>query len=46
MPTPDLCTEEEVSRLVHSFYGSVRGDRRLGPIFDTHVHDWEVAQGV
>ena len=41
MPTPDLCTEEEVSQLVHSFYGTVRGDPRLGPIFDAHVRDWD-----
>jgi hemoglobin len=40
MPTPDLCTEEEVHRLVHGFYAQVREDPLLGPIFDTHVHDW------
>jgi hemoglobin len=41
MPTPDLCTEEEVHQLVHQFYASVRDDARLGPIFDAHVRDWE-----
>lgn len=41
MPTPDLCTEEEVQRLVHGFYDQVRVDPVLGPIFDAHVRDWE-----
>ena len=41
MPSPDLCTEEEVSRLVHGFYDLVRQDEVLGPIFDAHVHDWD-----
>ncbi|NKE67935.1 group III truncated hemoglobin [Ramlibacter sp. RBP-2] len=40
MPTPDLCTEEEVSGLVHAFYDRVREDDALGPIFDRHVNDW------
>jgi hemoglobin len=38
--TPEICTEEEVSTLVHSFYDRVRRDEVLGPIFDTHVDDW------
>lgn len=41
MPTPDLCTEEEVTRLVHSFYGGVRQDAVLGPIFEAHVRQWD-----
>jgi hemoglobin len=40
MPTPDLCSEEEVQRLVHGFYDRVRQDPVLGPIFDRHVQDW------
>ena len=40
MPTPDLCTEEEVQQLVHGFYAQVREDPVLGPIFDAHVKDW------
>ena len=40
MPTPDLCSEEEVAALVHGFYDRVRSDAVLGPIFDRHVHDW------
>lgn len=39
-PGPALCTEEEVSRLVHDFYARVRQDERLGPIFEARVHDW------
>ena len=41
MPTPDLCTEEEVHQLVHGFYAQVREDAMLGPIFDAHVADWD-----
>lgn len=41
MLNPDLCTEEEVTRLVHDFYAKVRNDDRLGPIFAAHVHDWD-----
>lgn len=40
MPSADLCTEEEITRLVHSFYARVRDDAALGPIFAAHVHDW------
>ena len=40
MPTPDLCTEEEVHQLVHGFYAQVRTDPLLGPIFEAHVKDW------
>ena len=41
MPSPDLCTEDEVSHLVHTFYRNVRDDSVLGPIFDRHVKDWD-----
>ncbi len=41
MPSPDLCTEAEVHDLVHTFYAKVRDDERLGPIFDTHVQNWD-----
>ena len=41
MPTPDLCTEEEVHRLVHGFYDQVRSDPQLGPVFAAHIRDWE-----
>jgi len=35
-----LCSEEEVTRLVHDFYARVREEERLGPVFNGHVHDW------
>lgn len=41
MPSPELCTEEEVTRLVHGFYANVRQDAVLGPVFDEHVRDWD-----
>jgi hemoglobin len=42
-PRPDneLCTEAEVSSLVHTFYAKVRQDEVLGPIFDAQVADWD-----
>ena len=39
-PGPGLCSEDEVARLVHAFYARVRGDARLGPVFEAHVDDW------
>jgi hemoglobin len=36
-----LCTEAEVTALVHSFYDRVRADPVLGPIFNGHIHDWD-----
>jgi hemoglobin len=41
MPKADLCTEEEISRLVHAFYTEVRSDEMLGPIFGHHVKNWD-----
>jgi hemoglobin len=29
-----------ISNLVESFYGAIRGDALLGPIFESHVADW------
>ena len=40
MPGPDLCSEEDVARLVHAFYARARRDERLGPVFEAHVDDW------
>ncbi|MGC4027542.1 MAG: group III truncated hemoglobin [Steroidobacteraceae bacterium] len=37
-----LCTEEEITALVHQFYARVREDALLGPIFDRHVDDWDI----
>jgi hemoglobin len=41
MLNPDLCSEAEVTRLVHDFYAKVRDDDRLGPIFAAQIHDWD-----
>jgi len=41
IPDPDLCTEEEISWLVHAFYTRARSDPSLGPIFEAHVTDWD-----
>lgn len=41
MINPELCTQEEVSQLVHTFYAKVRKDEALGPIFNSQVHDWD-----
>ena len=37
----ELCTEEEVVSLVHSFYARIRQDEVLGPIFDARIADWD-----
>lgn len=37
----DLCTEEDITALVHEFYADVRRDPELGPIFNRHVDDWD-----
>jgi len=39
--SPDLCTEEEVTYLVHTFYAKVHEDPLLAPIFVAHVKDWD-----
>ena len=41
MPSPDLCSEEEITWLVHAFYARVRDDEVLGPIFASKISDWE-----
>lgn len=41
METVALCTEEEVTHLVHTFYARIRRDEVLGPIFNSHVSDWD-----
>jgi hemoglobin len=37
--------EAMIARLVHAFYGRVRGDGVLGPIFERRVHDWDLHLG-
>ena len=39
--TSDLCTEEEIAALVNGFYGRVRKDALLSPVFAEHVKDWD-----
>lgn len=41
MAAKELCTEEEVSSLVHAFYARVRQDEVLGPIFNERITDWD-----
>lgn len=42
MSDAPACTEDEIRTLVHTFYGRVRTDPQLGPIFAAHVEDWDV----
>ena len=39
--TKEACTEQEVSTLVHRFYDRIRDDELLGPVFNTHIQDWD-----
>lgn len=41
MPHRSLCTDAELTALVHAFYDRVRADAELGPIFDAHIADWD-----
>ncbi|MES2026184.1 MAG: group III truncated hemoglobin [Pseudomonadota bacterium] len=41
MSSHELCTDEEVTQLVHAFYAKVRLDTVLGPIFNGHIDDWD-----
>jgi len=41
MPSTELCTEAEITTMVHAFYADVRRDAVLGPIFNEHVDDWD-----
>ena len=34
-------TEDMIETLVRAFYGKVRGDETLGPIFAARIDDWE-----
>ena len=34
-------TEEQIAELVDTFYARVREDDLIGPIFETHVTDWD-----
>jgi hemoglobin len=39
--TPAGVTEPMIRELVHAFYGKVRADPQLGPIFEAAVDDWD-----
>lgn len=43
MPAPSLalCSEDQVTRLVHDFYARVRDEPRLAPVFTARVDDWD-----
>ena len=41
MHPSDLCTEQEISDMVHSFYARIRQDKVLGPVFNAHIQDWD-----
>lgn len=41
MARDELCTEEEIETLVYGFYDKIRADALLGPIFNTHITDWD-----
>lgn len=40
MPS-DICTEADIREMVERFYGMIRADEALGPIFEAHVDDWD-----
>lgn len=44
MSDPEL-DEALIEDLVHTFYGRIREDALLGPIFDAKIHDWDVHLG-
>jgi hemoglobin len=41
MQTAELCNDDEIRELVHAFYGRVRQDSLLGPVFEAHVENWD-----
>jgi hemoglobin len=40
MNKAELCTEQEILSLVHTFYERVTQDPLIGPMFADHVADW------
>ena len=40
-PASPLVSEDEIRRLVHSFYARVREDDLIGPVFNAKVEDWD-----
>lgn len=41
MYNPDICSEEEITDMVHAFYSRVREDALLGPVFASRIIDWD-----
>ncbi|RTZ40678.1 group III truncated hemoglobin [Candidimonas sp. SYP-B2681] len=41
MARSELCTEEEITTLVYGFYARIRADTMLGPVFNSHINDWD-----
>ncbi len=41
MAKTDISTRDDVHQLVRTFYGRVRKDDLLGPIFNSVISDWE-----
>ena len=37
----DISNREDIYKLVTTFYGKIRKDKVLGPIFNAHIKDWE-----
>ena len=37
----EVCSEDEVKHLVHTFYAAARDDAMLGPVFAAEVKDWD-----
>lgn len=37
----DLCSDDDIRLMVHTFYARVRTDEVLGPVFNTHIDDWD-----
>ena len=40
-----LCTENDIHYMVHSFYDKVRQDDQLGPVFNAHIQNWDTHLG-
>lgn len=40
MTADEICSEADITALVHDFYARIRDDAQLGPIFDRHIADW------
>jgi hemoglobin len=41
MTRMDMITEEALARLIPAFYGRVRQDPLIGPVFNAAIHDWD-----